>query len=188
MNVVRADTICGRGAAFTITFRGNHAFNTPSLLEAADTPPFFHNNTAATVEDAVRFYTTDTFNKSPAGNHQAFVLDGRGINDIAAFLRAINVVENAREAISLIDKAKEKPASEAGDIILEARANALDAVEVLTQSPLPLFVASRPATLLAAAGRKLLMASGNSNLALLELAKQDLARARDVVARNASRS
>ena len=41
--------------------------NVPPLIEAADTPPLFHNNAAATIEDAVRFYTTDTFANSPDG-------------------------------------------------------------------------------------------------------------------------
>ena len=38
---------------------GDGTFNTVSLVEAADTPPFFHNNSAATLEEAVEFYTTD---------------------------------------------------------------------------------------------------------------------------------
>ncbi|HSC86544.1 MAG TPA: hypothetical protein VLC09_04710, partial [Polyangiaceae bacterium] len=37
---------------------GNGEFNVQSLIEAADTAPFFHNNSAATLEDAVRHYTT----------------------------------------------------------------------------------------------------------------------------------
>ncbi len=44
---------------------GDGTFNTVSLVEAADTPPFFHNNSAATLEDAVGFYTTDIFGNSP---------------------------------------------------------------------------------------------------------------------------
>lgn len=34
---------------------GNGAFNTPSLVEAADTSPFFHNNSVVTLEAAVAF-------------------------------------------------------------------------------------------------------------------------------------
>jgi hypothetical protein len=41
--------------------------NTPSLIEAADTAPFFHNNVAPTLEDATRFYTTDVFAESVSG-------------------------------------------------------------------------------------------------------------------------
>ncbi|MEY4546015.1 MAG: hypothetical protein RL685_2210, partial [Pseudomonadota bacterium] len=37
---------------------GNGTFNTPPLIEAADTGPFFHTNAFTTIEDATRFYTT----------------------------------------------------------------------------------------------------------------------------------
>jgi hypothetical protein len=177
VTAVRGQEICGPGAGFTVTFRGNRAFNAPSLVEAADTAPFFHNNSAATLEAAVRFYTSDTFDRSPAGDGRAFVLDRRGIADVAAFLRAVNVVENAREAISLIEKARAKPSAEAGDTILEARENALDAVEVLAGSPQPLFVATRPARVFAAAARKLELAAPAADARLLDLAMRDLARA-----------
>jgi cytochrome c peroxidase len=58
--------LCGEdaptvGPKATVLFQGDLTMNTPSLIEAADTPPFFHNNTAATIEDAVAFYTSDTF-------------------------------------------------------------------------------------------------------------------------------
>ncbi|RMF59058.1 MAG: hypothetical protein D6743_16815, partial [Calditrichaeota bacterium] len=35
---------------------GNGEFNTPSLVEAADSGPFFHNNAVQTIEAAVAFY------------------------------------------------------------------------------------------------------------------------------------
>ena len=184
VQTVRASSICGRGS-FDIVFRGTRGFNPPSLIEAADTLPLFHNNSAATLEDAVRFYTTDTFNSSPAGAGRAFVLDRAGINDVAAFLRGLNLLDNAREATRLIDEAERKPASEASDTILEARANALDAVEVLARSPVALFTASRPARLFTSAARRLQDAAPTANVALMELARQDLARARDLIARNA---
>ena len=46
---------------------GDGRFNTASLIEAADTVPLFHDNSAATIEDAVRFYTTQAFANSPEG-------------------------------------------------------------------------------------------------------------------------
>jgi len=82
---------------------GNGEFNTPSLVEAADTPPFFHNNSVETLEGAVAFYNGDAFNNSPAGQ---LVIDatGSGINldatqveAITAFLRVINVLDNMRQ-------------------------------------------------------------------------------------------
>ncbi|MCH8073973.1 MAG: hypothetical protein IIA09_18735, partial [Proteobacteria bacterium] len=46
---------------------GNGEFNTPPLVEAADTGPFFHNNSVETIEVAVAFYNGDAFTNSPAG-------------------------------------------------------------------------------------------------------------------------
>ena len=74
-------------------------FNTPPLVEAADTGPFFHNNSVETIEGATAFYNGDAFNGSPAG--QLLVgATGSGINleatqvvAVAAFLRAINALE-----------------------------------------------------------------------------------------------
>lgn len=45
---------------------GDGTFNTPPLIEAADTPPFFHDNADATLETAIGFYRTPQFLDSPA--------------------------------------------------------------------------------------------------------------------------
>ncbi|MGB3365668.1 MAG: hypothetical protein WBB48_12910, partial [Thermodesulfobacteriota bacterium] len=42
---------------------GDGEFNTTTLIEAADTPPFFHNNSLNTIEEAVNFYNGDHFNE-----------------------------------------------------------------------------------------------------------------------------
>ena len=89
---------------------GDGTFNTPPLVEAADTPPFFHNNSVDTIEGAVAFYDGDAFNNSPAGrvlagldpNGIGIKLDATQIEAIAAFLRDINALENIRESISLL--------------------------------------------------------------------------------------
>lgn len=88
---------------------GNGEFNTPPLVESADTGPFFHNNSVETIEGAVAFYNGDSFNNSPAG--QLLVgATGSGINldatqtvAVAAFLRDINALENIRQSIELLD-------------------------------------------------------------------------------------
>lgn len=87
---------------------GDSTFNTPSLIEAADTGPFFHNNSIKTIEGAVGFYDGESFNNSPAGQLIATAtgsgieLDGTQIEAIAAFLRVINTLENIRESINLL--------------------------------------------------------------------------------------
>jgi cytochrome c peroxidase len=48
-----------------VTYRGNKTMNVPPLVEAADTAPFFHNNAVDTIEQAIAFYTTDTFSTDP---------------------------------------------------------------------------------------------------------------------------
>ena len=87
---------------------GDGTFNTPSLVEAADTGPFFHNNSVETIEGAVAFYNGDAFNNSPAGQLLAGAtgsginLDGTQVVEVAAFLRVINALENIRQSIELL--------------------------------------------------------------------------------------
>ena len=74
---------------------GDRTFNTAPLVEAADTGPFFHNNVISLLEDAIRFYTTAAFAKSPSGQFLGpIVLNQQEIVDIAAFLRVINAAFN----------------------------------------------------------------------------------------------
>jgi hypothetical protein len=87
---------------------GDGTFNTPSLVEAADTGPFFHNNSVETIEGAVAFYNSDAFNNSPSGQFlrdgadRAVALDGTEVKAVAAFLRAINALDNIRELNNLL--------------------------------------------------------------------------------------
>ena len=85
---------------------GNGTFNTPSLIEAADTGPFFHNNfinvfnTGSDIEDSVFFYV-EQFTGSPAdlalrarfGGTPITLAGNDGFN-IGRFLRALNVAFN----------------------------------------------------------------------------------------------
>ena len=83
---------------------GNGKFNTPSLVNAADTGPFFHNNSIETIEGAVGFYDGESFNESPAAELVGGIeLDGTQIVAIAAFLRVINTLENIRLSIEFLE-------------------------------------------------------------------------------------
>lgn len=90
---------------------GTGEFNTPTLVEAADTGPFFHNNSIETIEGAVAFYNGDAFNNSPAGalligaTGSGINLDATQVVAVAAFLRVINALENIRESRHLLDQA-----------------------------------------------------------------------------------
>ena len=93
---------------------GDGTFNTPSLVEAADTGPFFHNNSIETIEGSVAFYNGDAFNNSPAGQlviqatGSGINLDGTQVVEVAAFLRVINALENIRQSIELLEAVAKK--------------------------------------------------------------------------------
>jgi hypothetical protein len=85
---------------------GDGTFNIPSLVEAADTAPFFHNNASATLEEAIAFYNSPVFNNSPAalGLGGAINLNATQVLEVAAFLRVINAMENIRSAIAILQQ------------------------------------------------------------------------------------
>jgi mono/diheme cytochrome c family protein len=118
---------------------GNGEFNTPSLVEAADTGPFFHNNSVETIEGAVAFYNGDAFTGSPAGQlligatGSAINLDATQVVAVAAFLRVINVLENIRTSIALLEKSGTRAVSRSRSRVLKQRATfeTDDAIRVL---------------------------------------------------------
>jgi cytochrome c peroxidase len=117
--VINKEVVAGSGAPVDVYAKsarddrfgnpGDGSFNTVSLVEAADTPPFFHNNSAATLEEAIEFYTTDFFGNSDAGSFGgAFNFTQPQIERVAAFLRAINAIDNARNALAVANDARRK--------------------------------------------------------------------------------
>ena len=97
---------------------GDGSFNVPSIIEAADTGPFFHNHFAGAsesrtsgIEKVVGFYGSGTFRSSPA----ALELDsffGVGVDitpvkvvQIGRFLRVLNVAFNLAMAIQRLQAA-----------------------------------------------------------------------------------
>ena len=95
---------------------GDGTFNTPPLVEAADSGPFFHNNSIQTIEGSVAFYNGDAFNNSPSGRFLASIdpneigikLDATQVVAVAAFLRVINALENIRQSIAFLDQSMGK--------------------------------------------------------------------------------
>lgn len=93
---------------------GDGTFNTPPLVEAADTGPFFHNNAIETIEGAVAFYNGQAFNNSPSGRFLASTdpngvgirLDATQVVAVAAFLRVINALENIRQSLDLLTQSE----------------------------------------------------------------------------------
>jgi hypothetical protein len=118
---------------------GDKTFNTPPLVEAADTSAFFHNNAVETIEGAVAFYNGDSFNNSPSGQLLASVdpngvginLDATQIVEVAAFLRVINALENIRESIAQLDASLEAHRRKADEHLKLAIAETKDSIMVL---------------------------------------------------------
>ncbi|MDX1488186.1 MAG: hypothetical protein R3268_08305, partial [Acidiferrobacterales bacterium] len=111
---------------------GDGTFNTPPLVEAADTGPFFHNNAIETIEGAVAFYNGEAFNNSPAGQAVGSIeLDGTQIVAIAAFLRVINALENIRESIALLERSSTSKGKEAKRLLKRATSETADSIHVL---------------------------------------------------------
>jgi hypothetical protein len=96
---------------------GDGTFNAPPLVEAADTPPFFHtdvsvsgasaHNTSSvyTIEEAVAFYDSPAFNNSPSGQVAPINLTAEQIDNIGRFLRVVNASFNAAMAVKRLDAA-----------------------------------------------------------------------------------
>ena len=172
--------LCGTGTG-DVTFRGNDFFNPPSVIEAADTGPFFHNNIVDTIEQAVEFYATDAFNNNredvAANPNRAFVFQTGQVNAIAAYLRAINAVDNVRQARAYIAQTVSRPVPVARRTIRLALADTNDAIRVLSDGPVPLFEGSQPLTALRDAQRALARALLAANPNALGAADAALARA-----------
>jgi hypothetical protein len=123
---------------------GDKTFNTPPLVEAADTAPFFHNNSAATLEAAVGFYTGPSFNNSPSGqflkgidpNRKGIELDATQVQAISVFLRVLNAIENIRQTSTLLDETLMRPPPRRetpAELLARARALLEGALRVLGQ-------------------------------------------------------
>ena len=118
---------------------GNGTFNTPPLVEAADTGPFFHDNTLRTLEGAVAFYNSTAFANSPAGT-PAIDLQPTQIEAVAAFLRAINTLENIRGSRDLASAvaglAPNQRTSLGPPLVQQAASEIDDAIGVLSSADL----------------------------------------------------
>jgi cytochrome c peroxidase len=118
-------------------------FNSPSLVESADTAPFFHDHSGKDIEAAVAFYGTPPFQDGIG--HPVFGLTPVKIsadpNDpevqaISAFLRVLNALENIRSSISLAERGRAMAVEDAQDLASLALAEVIDASEVLSEGAL----------------------------------------------------
>ena len=112
---------------------GNLTFNTASVVEAADTAPFFHNNVEVTLKDAVAFYSGAEFNAG-AGTAGFNFTDAQN-EQIADFLRGINTLQNIDVAVRELQEIlanNNNPRNEQDKRLQTAFEETQDAIDVLT--------------------------------------------------------
>jgi cytochrome c peroxidase len=116
-------------------------FNSPPLVEAADTSPFFHNHTMKTLEEAVAFYGTQPFQIStPAIAIPVKISpdpNDSEVQAIAAFLRVLNALENIRSSINIAERGRQMGRDDdARELAALAVAETGDALKVLSDGAL----------------------------------------------------
>lgn len=126
---------------------GNDRFNTPVVIEAADSGPFFHDNAIQTIEEAVDFYNSDAFNNSAAGagfrtqdtGRIGLHIETTDVEAIAAMLRVLNALENIRSSSELDQAAFQTADLAKGKELLDiASFDTEDAFQVLEERSLHL--------------------------------------------------
>jgi cytochrome c peroxidase len=112
-------------------------FNSPPVVESADTGPFFHNHTVADLESAVAFYGSPAFKASLVPTLIPITISSDPndpeVQAIAAFLRVLNALENIRSSIDLAERGRTM--TRLSDLQDQARlslAETVDGLEVLS--------------------------------------------------------
>lgn len=127
---------------------GDGTFNTPPLIEAADTAPFFHTNAFFPIEAAVGFYNLQFFNDSPAGQQliQQFgtpiAFSNDDLSKMARFLRALNAAFNLdiakqrlRAALALVNRFHDQGVDIQRGLLNLAVPELNDALKDITDTP-----------------------------------------------------
>lgn len=121
-------------------------FNSISVIESADTAPYFHNHAVATLEEAIAFYGTPAYQEPISiGDKVAGPIPVRISSDprdpevraIATFLRVLNGLENVRSAVSAVERARRAASvDDARELAALAREEVIDAIEALSSGSL----------------------------------------------------
>ncbi len=114
---------------------GNRTFNTASVVEAADTPPFFHNNVVDTLEE--RREILHRAGVRPGGiPGTRFNFNQTQRNQIADFMRGVNTLQNidvARRELEEILANSSNPPREQDTRLQTAFEETQDGIEVLSE-------------------------------------------------------
>ena len=76
-------------ASTTARLEDLHRFKVPGLRNLSRLAPYFHDNSAATLEDVVDYFNSPTYNDSIDGQRYPISLSSRQRNDLVAFLKEI---------------------------------------------------------------------------------------------------
>ena len=133
--IMPIDGGAGHDGSLALGF-GDGKFNVPSIIEAADTGPFFHDNSKESLRNAVVFYATETFNDSPAGQLVDGIVLGTGAFEIEDFLRVINTIDNLRSAEQYIARAMQVDLTESMKLMNLAKIDLDDSENVLDRGNL----------------------------------------------------
>jgi mono/diheme cytochrome c family protein len=129
------------GNAVPVIPIGLEGFNSPPLVESADTAPFFHNHAVTDLESAVAFYGTTAFQTSIFGpvipvSISADPTDPE-VEAIAVFLRVLNALENIRSSINVAERAATMTSVEdKRELAGLTLAETADAMQVLSEGSL----------------------------------------------------
>jgi len=127
---------------------GNGTFNTPPLIEAVDTGPFFHTNGFGhSIESAIFFYAGEPFTSSPAGLDltarfgNPLVIPTQEGFSMGRFLRGLNIALNLdiakqklRAALTLANRFGDTRVDIQRGLLTSGQAEINDAIRVLTDS------------------------------------------------------
>ena len=120
-------------------------FNSPPVVESADTGPFFHNHTITDLESAVAFYGTPAFQNSIAGRSGIGGMQVQisadpndpEVQAIAAFLRVLNALENIRSSINVAERGRRVASpNNQRELASLSLAETIDAMQVLSEGSL----------------------------------------------------
>jgi hypothetical protein len=121
-------------------------FNSMSVVESADTAPYFHNHAVATLEESVAFYGTKAY-QAPlsiggvdGGPIPVKISDKDNdpeVQAISSFLRVLNTLENIRSAISAATRARvAESLTDGKELAALGREEVLDAIQVMNEGSL----------------------------------------------------
>jgi len=76
-------------AAATGRFEDLHRFKVPQLRNISQLAPYFHDNSAATLEEVVDYFTSDDYNRSADGKQHRIHMNDAQKADLVAFLNIL---------------------------------------------------------------------------------------------------